>query len=437
MKLRLHLCALAAGLLWLTACHKEEHSGTPAGGLIAALRTADTIHIGDTLELKPTTLSRSPLQFRWTVNDAAAGADSAYRFVATAHGDYRLQVSASNNQSSSTITYSVHVLGKYENGFFVANEGWYGHGTGDIHFYDYSADTLRLNVFAAENPGKTLGTNTSTLQFATVFNQKVYIVIKVGGPLVVADANTLVESNRLAAMPDNDGHAFLGLDSTHGLLSTGGGVYPIALPSLTTGTKLTGVASYTGDMIKAGNYVFVHAQTEGIVAFNASTLAKVATFGTANLCFAKGKDGAVYAANTDSLLRIDPTTLARTAIKLPFTTPSPWGAWRHSAITASTVDSAIFIVKNNGFTGGTTLYRYVIGNAASLTTPFITLPTGQYFYGAGAAYDAHNNTLVLTTINGAYTGSVNTVLRYNASTGALINSNVYNGWYFPAMPFFH
>jgi hypothetical protein len=329
------------------------------------------------------------------------------------------------------------LAGNYSNGFFIANEGWYGHGTGDLHFYDYSSDTLRLNVYAAANPGKTLGSSTNTLQFATIFRNKLYIVIKAGGPLVVTDANTLVETARLTTMPGNDGHAFLGLDSTKGLLSTGGGVYPITLPGLVTGTKLSGVSSYTGDMIRAGNYVFVHAQTEGIVAYNASTLTVAGSFGTANLCFAKGKDGAVYAATSDSLVRINPTSLARTAVKLPFTTPSPWGAWRHSAITASTTDSAIFIARNSGFAGGTTLYRYVIGNTASLTTPFITLPAGQYFYGAGAAYDSSNNTLVITTINGSFTGSVNRVLRYNASTGALINTNVFNGWYFPAMPVFH
>lgn len=346
-------------------------------------------------------------------------------------------VSESLTPDSEVAVAKAAAVANYSNGFFVANEGWYGHGSGDLHFYDYSTNTLTLNIFAAANPGKTLGGSTSTLQFATVFQGKLYAVVKVGGPLVVTDATTLVETARLAALPGNDGHAFLGLDATHGLLSTGTGVFPISLPGLTAGTKLSGVNSYTGDMIKAGNYIFVHAQTEGIVAYNATTMAFAGSFGTANLCFALGKDGAVYAAKTDSLIRINPATLARTAIKLPFTTPSPWGAWRHSAITASTTDSAIFIVKNNGFAGGTTLYRYVIGNTASLTTPFITLPAGQYFYGAGAAYDKSNNTLVMTTLNGAMTGNVNTVLRYNASTGALINSVVYNGWYFPAMPVFH
>lgn len=327
-------------------------------------------------------------------------------------------------------------LPSYANGFFIANEGWYGHGSGDLHFYDYSTDSLHLDIYAAANPGLTLGGSTNTLQFATVWQGKMYIVVKAGGPLVVTNANTMVESARLSTLPGNDGHAFLGLDATHGLLSTSNGVYPVSLPGLSVGTKLAGVNSYTGDMIKAGNYIFVHAQTEGIVAYNATTMAVAGTFGTANLAFALGKDGAVYAANTDSLIRINTTTLARTAIKLPFSTPSPWGAWRHAAIAASTTDSAIFIARNVGFMGGTQLYRYVIGKTASLTTPFITLPTGQYFYGAGVGYDNSNNTLVLTTINGAFTGSVNRVLRYNASTAAAINTKVFNGWYFPAMPVF-
>lgn len=329
------------------------------------------------------------------------------------------------------------LLANYSNGFFIANEGWFGHGSGDLHFYDYSTNALTLNIYASANPGLTLGGPTNTLQFATVFQNKLYNVVKAGGPLVVTDATTLVETARLTTQPDNDGHAFLGLDASHGLLSAGDGVYPIALPGLTVGTKLTGVSSYTGDMIKAGNYIFVHAETEGIVAFNAGTMVKAGSFGLANLAFALGKDGNVYAANTDSLICINPVTLARTAVKLPFSTPDPWGAWRHSAITASTVDNAIYIVRNVGFTGGTTLYRYVIGTPSSLSTPFITLPSGQYFYGAGAAYDKSNNTLVLTAIDGPFTGSVNTISRYNASTGAAINSVVYNGWYFPAMPVFH
>lgn len=246
----------------------------------------------------------------------------------------------------------------------------------------------------------------------------------------------MVETGRITTLPGNDGHAFLGVDATHGLLSASDGVYPITLPSLAVGTKVSGVAGYTGDMLKIGSYVFVLSQTDGIVVLNSSTYAVVKKFGAANLAFAAGKDGAVYATNADSLIRINPATLTRTAVKLGFTVPSPWGAWRHAGISASTQDSVIYIVRNVGFTGGTQLYRYVIGNAASLTTPFITLPSGQYFYGAGAAYNKEKNELVVTTINGSMTGSINRVLIYDATTTTLKKTLTYNGWFFPAMPVF-
>ncbi len=330
------------------------------------------------------------------------------------------------------------LAGNYADGFFVANEGWFGHGTGDIHFYSYAGDSLSLNVYHKENPTGTLGSATSTLQYATIFNGKMYIVIKVGGPMVVVDANTMVETARITTLPANDGHAFIGLDASRGLLSAKDGVYPVTLSPLSIGAKISGTSGYTGDMIKAGNYVFLLSQTNGVVAINSSTYAVVKSFGSANLAFAAGKDGNVYYTTSDSLIRINPATLARTGVvKLPFTTPSPWGAWRHASIASSTVDSAIYIVRNNNFAGGTQLYRYIFNTPSSITTPFITLPTGQFFYGAGVGYNSAKNELVLTTINGSITGDVNRILIYNASTAVLKKTLTYNGWYFPAMPVFH
>ncbi|KAA2239970.1 DUF5074 domain-containing protein [Chitinophaga agrisoli] len=330
------------------------------------------------------------------------------------------------------------LAGNYADGFFVANEGWFGHGTGDVHFYSYAGDSLSLNVYHKENPTGTLGTATSTLQYATIFNGKMYIVIKVGGPMVVVDANTMVETGRISSLPANDGHAFVGIDASHGFLSAKDGVYPVTLSPLSIGTKISGISGYTGDMIKAGSYVFALSQTDGVVAINTSNNTVAQKFGIANLAFAAGKDGNVYYTTSDSLIRINPVTLARTRIvKLPFTTPSPWGAWRHAAIASSTVDSAIYIVRNNNFAGGTQLYRYIFNTPSSITTPFITLPNGQFFYGAGVGYNKDKNELALTTINGSITGDVNRILIYNASTAVLKKTLTYNGWYFPAMPVFH
>src|SRR6201996_3377696 len=130
--------------------------------------------------------------------------------------------------------------GTYSNGFFLVNEGWFSHGTGEVNFYSYATQTLSDSVFEHANPGLNLNPATSTLEFGTVFNGSLYLVSKVGGPLVVVDQNTMVQSNRIAASSTRDWRAFVGIDSTHGLVSSETGIFPLALPALTVGTKLAG-----------------------------------------------------------------------------------------------------------------------------------------------------------------------------------------------------
>src|SRR5882757_5598312 len=90
-----------------------------------------------------------------------------------------------NTSAATNKTLKVNALGKYDNGFFLINEGWYGHGTGTVSFYDYGTGVLSDSLFTKENPGKNLNPNTSTLQYGTIFNDKLFLVSKVGGPFVI------------------------------------------------------------------------------------------------------------------------------------------------------------------------------------------------------------------------------------------------------------
>ena len=80
-----------------------------------------------------------------------------------------LLVSCTKNQdlhpSSTQATNSRSVTpGPFANGFFLINEGWYGHGTGEVNFYSYLTGTLSDSIFGASNPGKNLNPATSTLE---------------------------------------------------------------------------------------------------------------------------------------------------------------------------------------------------------------------------------------------------------------------------------
>ena len=331
--------------------------------------------------------------------------------------------------------------GGYSNGFFLINEGWFSHGTGEVNFYSYATGTLQDSIFGANNPGKNLNPATSTLEFGTIFNGQLYLVSKVGGPLVVTDPTTLVESNRIAASSTRDWRAFVGVDATHGLVSSQTGIFPLALPALTVGAKLAGpsISGQVGDMILSGNYVFALSATSGVVVINASTHAIAKTIAGMVVGFTKTSDGTVWAAGGTSLLKIDPTTLDTATIALPFTVNSSWDAWHPGSITASTSENAVFIANNGTFTGGTTIYKYIVGTPSSVASPFITINSGDELYGSGIGYDASNNTLVVTTVQsgGLNNYSVNDLDIYNAGTGSLISDLNYSGFWFPAIAVFH
>jgi hypothetical protein len=352
--------------------------------------------------------------------------------------DQQAPASAITGKSISA-TYSAAVTGKYTNGFFIINEGWYGHGDGSASFYSYDTQTKTDSIFTKENPGKTLDPPTSTLEYGTVFNNQLFLVSKVGGPVVVTDANTLKEVGRIPSTSGNNWQAFLGLTSTTGLLSSANGIYPFNLTTYTTGTKLTSITGSVGDMIQSGSYIFVLSQTSGVVILNASNYSVAKTIPGMLVAFAKTPDGSVWAAGGTSLVKINPATLAVTTITVPFTVYGSWVAWHPGSITASTTQNAIFFAKNGTWNGGTTIYKYIDGNAASLNAPFITIATGKELYGSGVAYNASNNQLVVNTVKSGFgtNYSVNDLDFYDTTSGALISDLPFSGYYFPAVVVFH
>jgi hypothetical protein len=329
--------------------------------------------------------------------------------------------------------------GKYEDGFFIVNEGNYGHGNGGtITYFDYKTGTLTDSTYTKENAGKTFDPNTSSLEFGTVYNNKIYLLTKSGGPLVVADASTLKETGRIAAASSNDWRAFLGIDANNGLVSTVDGVYPINLQTVTLGTKISGTDGEVGDMIKAGNYIFLMSQVQdGVIVLNASDYSVVKTIPGLEVGFAKSIDGTVWAAGYNTLAQIDPATLAVNSINVPFNVNGSWGAWHVGSIAASTTDNSIYLANNQQYEGGTDIYKYTAANADSFTKPFITTPAGTEMYGKGLGYDSKTNQLVVTTVHTGYDYNDNDLIFYDAAAGTKLKDIAFTGNYFPAMPVFH
>ncbi|RBL93833.1 DUF5074 domain-containing protein [Chitinophaga flava] len=427
----------AAVMLTFSACTKENVAAivVPVISSPGLKDGKDTIAVGDTRVLRPQLTDASNPTFLWLVNGAPSGSDSTFTFTPTTSGDYTISLKISSGNSFTSFFYRIKVTDKYDNGFFIVNEGWFGHGPGDVNFYRYGDDTVYQNIFQRENPGKTLGTTT---EFGAIYNNRIYLLSK-QGPMVIADAHNMKEIGRIAQLPA-DGRAFCGINPNLGLISTVNGIYQLNLQTLTVGAKIAGIDGQVGTMLKEGNYVFVMSQNNGIVVLNASDFSIVSTLVKADIGLARTPDGTIWAGAGQQLFAINPATLTVTNINVPFTLNGAWGAWNATMISASSIENAVFIAKINAWgAGGREIYKYQTGNPSSLQTPFVTLPANRELIGAGFRYNPNNNTLVATAVEPGYGDHYkqNTLFIYDATSAATIKSIPYEGFFFPAIPVFN
>ncbi|WP_316839622.1 DUF5074 domain-containing protein [Pedobacter gandavensis] len=334
----------------------------------------------------------------------------------------------------------IETPGKYQNGFFIINEGWFGHGTGSVSFYDAANGTLKDSVFQKENDGKGFEPTSSTVQYGTVFNKNLYIISKAKGPVVVTDAKTMKEVGRIPASSEYDWRAFVGIDENNGLLSSSDGIYLVNLKTLKPTFKLIGTKGQIGDMLKTDKYIYTLSQSEGAVIYNVSDLSVQKKIAGVTMGFARTPDGKVWYTIGKNLYKSDPATLETEAIELPFSTFGTFGAWFSSPIIASTKENSVFMIKMpNSWGGGQDIYKYVSGDKTSLDKPFITATDKQVFYKKNLGYYAQGDQIVTTTMLPGFgaNSAVNFLNIYDAKTGTLSKTVPFSGYYFPSMFAFH
>lgn len=429
------IITLLTSLMVLAGCSNDDDFSILPPSFDGSRQLIDSITIGENLELYPKLLDNQNTSYQWTIDGKVVGTDSIYVFTPEERGNYDIVFTATNEVGKISETYNIHTWGAFENGFFMVNEGWFGHGTGTVSFYRYNTQTLEDSVFVKTNPGKNLEPATSTLEYGTIFNEKLYLVSKVGGPVIVANAYTLKEEKRIPAEGGNNWRAFVGIDDSKGLLSSGDGIYKLDLNTMQLNGQVSGISGQVGDIIKSGNYIFALSATEGVIVINTSTLEIETTIPGMALGFAITQDNKVWAAGGTKLVSIDATTLETSEVELGFEAYGSWGAWHPGSITANA--SNVYIAKNGSWSGGKEIYKYN-GDITSLSKPFVTLPESKILYGAGIGFDKEKDVLVVNTVREGWgeNFSKNNLYFYDTS-GIQVNSTDFFGYYFPAVPVFH
>ena len=432
--------------LALVACKKDDKKTSPpppppppppAAPVLSALPGGgkDTLSVGDTLQLIAKLTAKDTVKYNWKIGGQSVGTDSVFAYAPTTRGDYQVTIVVSNQSGSDSATYYMHVYAAYENGFFIINEGthpnraanskYFVNSEGSVSFFRYDKQIVEGSVYTKANPGKDLGPATSIPEYGAIWDGKFYVLCEAGGPIVQADALTLKETGRVQASAATDWRAFLGIDSTHALVSSNTGIYMLNLTTMTIGGSVSSITGQVGDMTSAGNYIFVISQADGLVALNKSdySVAKMIDSSMTH-GFAKTPDGGVWAGGA-YLVRVDPATLDTTENFVINIVGGSWVPWHPGQMVASTIANTFWFAVFYG--------QY--GDTYSSNTVQPPWSFGNYFmYGDGFGYDPVRGLYILTLQAGQGNDYSYNALWIPENT---VTPIVFNGFYFSTMMVFH
>ena len=339
-------------------------------------------------------------------------------------------------------------------GFYVANEDWFGHDNGTVNYFLKNGTGYEpsYRVYRAANDGAKLGTTT---QFATIWGDYVYFCSKQGNRFVVADAKTMKQK---AVFPTigGDGRIFVGVSDAKGYIGHSNGIAVFDIAALQLGQPVDGVSGQVGSMCLAGGRVFAVTQRNGLIIIDTATNKVESTVAGTYNTLTRSKDGDVWVAGANKLIRYNPATLESEEIDYPdgAKVGSSWGAWNAGSLCASSQKNVLY------WANGTKIVKFDV-DSRTANTVIYTLGTSESgkqlaFYGAGMRVDPLTDELILTVKHSGWgdAGAYNWIYKLNADGQEVThfavkgdngsglswagNADNWDGKYFwfPAMPFF-
>lgn len=374
-----------------TSCSNDDEPVNAPKIANPGIATDTVVAKGSSFAIEPQLSNPSPAFYSWTMNGAEVSKEKNYTFSAATPGAYNLTFSASNEAGTDQTAYTINVR-SYFGGFYVVNEGWFGHETGSVCYYGNKKWSNRL--FQENNPGKTLGTTTTN---GVISDNNIYFVSKDSPLLVETNLNDFKQKSAIeGATATGQGRNFCVINAQTGILTTAKGAYTVSLNPLGLGQQLSQANAECKDITKAGKYIFIISKNS-ILVYNASntTFVKVlkqkATTG-----FAQSKDGSLWAANGNTLIRINTTDLTTENVSLPDGVEVYYNStYTPSCLRASTTANTLYFTKSDG-QNSKNGYRYDIDTKT--LTKIVSAPEGYSFYGSCLSVNPANGYVYATFI---------------------------------------
>lgn len=434
MKKKLLLALLA--LSSIVACTDIKDTEAPTIKDFGVTATDTTIILGSKINFAPVVVGGQNNNYTWLVGKAKVSQDPQYTFVAEKTGSFVISYSVNNSVGLASRELTVRVK-KYIGGYYIINEGQFGKTMGSINYFDPKSKKLVPQIYAAANPSLTLG-NTSC--YAAQWQDRLYFVSKQAPRLVSADALSLESKGSLDNLSGADGRAFVGVDDTWGVITTSKGAYRVSLNPLAVGNQLDKTANtQCGGAFVVRDNLFVILANKGVNIYNIKDNYKfIKNHPKGAVGFAQSKDGALWAGDGNTLIKIDPSTLDITEIPLPtgVSFVSSWGAWNAGSLCASTKENWLYFVKGGQWGGGREIYRYKIGDITSLNQVFATSTVADdAFYGSGITVDPQTGNIMATFVKDGWGDSYkdNRLVTFDGVTGAETSRFTTEGFWFPTM----
>lgn len=405
-----------------------------------------TLNVGEQYVYAPKASSPLDIYYQWYQNGENMSTDPSFTFNAEHPGRSKVILELSNDLGKVTLENKVMVPGAdYSKGCLIINEGWFGHGSGSISFYNYEKNSIEHWCYKNQNFGDVLGV---TSQSATLWNGKLYVCSKEDNQLVVMDPKTLYAENSCGKLANYQAYEFIGLNDDYGIITHGGYFSRINLKTFETITLVSVGNTYTG----TGSGIAYNGKL--ILNVNSSGWGspKVYTIDIAELCspdlkptdkvafqeldittyggtrFVQCKDGNIYTVETtkdgkNNLVRINADfSLKKVAMRDDYS-PSSFGAYREASF-CGTPEGIFYYI------AGGKIYKATFDNPAPEETLTEYTKEGYGFYGAGIRVNPKTNELLAMYLTGDY--QKNLLVRFNAATGEKISEIAYDGYYFPA-----
>lgn len=439
--LALLCCAISCSEKTCMNPHLGEYQGLPLVMKGSFPEKETVLNPGEVLSLSPEVISDTEVSYTWTLDGKKVSDRHSYSLKADSPSRMRLGLELTNASGTVCLENRITVTGDLGDGFYIINEGWYGHDNGSVSFYSTTDNKLTHNILAANNYGMHPGITT---QSATLWKDKLYICSKQGTTLVVADPKTLyVEKVSEHLCGNLQTYEFIGVDETYGILTHNGYFSRIDLNTLETKTyRMTGNTwGGTGSGVLFNGKLILNVCGDRLYRIAPERLLDenpayetLDVFTRGGTRFVEGKDGFLYTVESkrdksNNLVRIGKDfTVEKKPLRADYS-PSSFSTYSEDSFCGTPEGDFYYIAAGRIY--------HASWEQPCPDSPFVEKEPGMMLYGAGIRVNPANGELVATyvpdgTAEGReiYKGIL--VVRYDGKTGEKKGQAVDDTYLFPA-----